>query len=93
MSTARNNYNVRYKSDHPVRHRTAEDLNSDLKKFNELCFEAILSKPFWSTADKIVFADKWTILTQRLLSHGKSLHGPNHRLVLDEDVNDWKVSR
>jgi hypothetical protein len=74
-----------YKPDSPVSHKTAKDLLSDLKDFNRFCLEAFHSRPFWSPADKVVFTDKWTVFMQKFLSHGTSLHGFNHRLILDDD--------
>jgi hypothetical protein len=80
-----NKYTTEYKPDSLVSDKTTEDLLSDLKHFDKFCLEAIRSKPFWSPTDKTVFADRWTIFMQRFLSHGKTFHSFNHRLVLDED--------
>jgi hypothetical protein len=85
MSTARNKHSVRYKPRRLASDKTNEDLLSGLKDFNKFCLEAIRSKPFWSPTDKVVFTDKWTVFMQNFLSHGTSLHGFNHRLILDDD--------
>lgn len=74
-----------YKPDSSVSDETTKDLISDLKDFDNFCRETLSCKPFWSPADRVVFTDIWTTYMQRLLSHGRSLHGFNHRIVLDDD--------
>jgi hypothetical protein len=61
------------------------DFKVDLEKILRLYLEAATSRGFWSGAEKIVFADRWTCLMQRVISRGTALHGLKHRLVLDEE--------
>jgi hypothetical protein len=75
-----NNNNLRYKPD-----RLVNDFEADLEKIRSLFLHAANSRDFWSGADKVVFTDDYTRLTQRFLSYGTSLHGLRHRLVLDEE--------
>jgi hypothetical protein len=88
-STMKNNESVRYKSHHSASNEAAETFGSDLKNLNAFCFEAIHYRPYWSSANKTVFADRWTIFMQGFLSHVTSLHGLKHRLILDEDDQDF----
>jgi hypothetical protein len=75
-----NNNKLRYKPDHLV-----SAFKTDLEKIRILFLHAASSGDFLSGADKVVFADDYTRLMQRLLSYGTSLHGLRHRLTLDEE--------
>jgi hypothetical protein len=74
------NSNLRYKPD-----RLVSDFEADLEKIRRLFSEAVNSREFWSGPEKIVFADSWTCLMQRLISRGTTFHGLKHCLVLDEE--------
>jgi hypothetical protein len=75
-----NNNTLRYKPD-----RWVSDFEADLER---IYLEAVNSRDFWSGAEKIVFADNWTCLMQRLISRGTTFHGFKHRLVLDEEEDE-----
>ena len=74
------NNNLRYKPD-----RIVSDFEVDSKEILRLYSEAVNARDFWSGAEKIVFADRWTCLMQRVISRGTTFHGLKHRLILDEE--------
>jgi hypothetical protein len=76
------NSNLRYK---PEPDRMVSDFEADVERIRRLYLEAVNARDFWSGAEKIVFADSWTCLMQRLISHGTTFHDLKHRLVLDEE--------
>ena len=57
MTTNDDNDSVGYKPD-----RVVSDFEVDFKKILRLYLEAVNARDFWSGAEKIVFADKWTCL-------------------------------
>jgi hypothetical protein len=63
ISIMERNNNLRYKPDQMV-----SDLEDDLEKILSLYLDAVNSRDFWSGVEKIVFADRWTCLMQRLVS-------------------------